>query len=241
MSPVVVVARTSLLRASRRPSTWALAALAFLPALVGAALGASGYGALGASAPLAAWVIAPLLVVSLVAGVVGESFERRTMVYWFTRPIPRWSVIVGELVANATLCAVILGLAGMLLAVAFALTGDATVGALLRIPIALALEGVGLAGLALGVGVLVPKHPVVVAAAILLVIEGALPNLVAQFKYVSLFAHIGWLAGVEGMITQAASGTASAPAPFVSLLVVALYTAVPTLLAVRAASERDLA
>lgn len=241
MSAISVIARTSLLRASRRPSTWGLAGVAFLPAVVGAVLGASGYGALSAAAPLAAWVAAPLLAVSLVAGVVGESFERRTMVYWFTRPIPRWTVIVGELLANATLCAVILGLAGMLLAVAYALTGDATVSALLRLPLAFALEGVGLAGLALGVGVLAPKHPVVVAAAILLVVEGALPNLVAGFKYVSLFAHVGWLAGVEGMVTEAATGTAAPPPWPVSLAVIALYTAVPTLLAARVASERDLA
>lgn len=241
MSAISVVARTSLLRASRRPSTWGLAAVAFVPALIGGALGAAGYGALGAAAPLASWVAAPLLAISLVAGVVGESFERRTMVYWFTRPVPRWSVIVGEFAANALLCALILGLAGMLLAVAYALTGDATVGALLRIPLAFALEGVGLAGLALGVGVLAPKHPVVVAAAILLVVEGALPNLVAGFKYVSLFAHVGWLAGVEGLVTEAAAGHVGAPPWPVSLAVVLLYAAAPTLLAAQVAEKRDLA
>lgn len=241
MSAASVVARTSLLRASRRPSTWGLAGAAFLPALLGGALGAAGYGALGVAAPLAAWVFAPLLAVSLVAGVVGESFERRTVVYWFTRPVSRSAVVLGEFVANAALCAVILGLAGMLLAVAYALTGDATVAGLLRIPLAFSLEGVGLAGLALGVGVAAPKHPVVVAAAILLVVEGALPNLVAGFKYASLFAHVGWLAGVEGMVTDAATGTATAPPWPVSLGVVALYAAAPTLLAARVAETRDLA
>jgi hypothetical protein len=240
VSAIAVVARTSLLRASRRPSTWALGAVAFAPAVLGAAMGAAGYGALSVAAPLAAWIAAPLLAVALVAGTLGESFERRTMVYWFTRPVPRSSVIFGEFLANATLCAVILGLAGMCLAMVHAATGDATVGALLRLPAALALEGVGLAGLALGVGVLAPKHPVFVAAAILMVLEGALPNLVAVTKYTSLFAHVGWLAGAEGMVTEAATGTAAAPPWPASLLVVALYAALPTLLAARVATERDL-
>lgn len=240
MSAAAVVARTSLLRAARRPSTWGTGALAFLPALLGGALGASGYGALRVAGPIALWVVAPLLAVSLVAGTVGEAFERRTMVYWFTRPVSRASVILGELLANAALCALILALGGMALSVAHALTGDATVGALLRLPAALALEGVALAAFSLGVGVLAPKHPVFVAIGILVVLEGAFPRLWAPLQYLSMTAHVGWISGLEGLTTTAATGTVTVPPWPVSLLAVAAYTAVPTLLAVRVATDRDL-
>jgi len=240
VSAVAVVARTSLLRAARRPSTWGTGAMAFLPALLGAAMGASGYGALGVAGPIAVWVVAPLLAVSLVAGAVGESFERRTMVYWFTRPVSRASVILGELLANAALCAIILALGGMALAVVHAVTGDATVGALLRLPAALALEGVALAALSLGVGVLAPKHPVFVAIGVLVVLEGAFPRLWAPLQYLSMTAHVGWLAGLDSVAITAAAGTASAPPWPASLLAIAAFCVVPTLLAVRVATERDL-
>lgn len=238
MSAMTVVARTSLLRASRRPSTWGLGAMAFLPALLGASMGAAGEGALPVAGPVAIWVVSPLLAVALVAGTVGEGFERRTMVYWFTRPVSRAAVILGEFLANAALCAVILGLGGMALAVVHALTGDATVSGLLRLPAALALEGIALAGFSLGVGVLAPKHPVFVAIGVLVVLEGALPRLWAPLQYLSMTTHVAWLGGLG--FEAAATGQATPPAALLSLLAVALFTTVPTLLAVRVAMDRDL-
>lgn len=238
MSAMTVVARTSLLRAARRPSTWGLGAMAFLPALLGAGLGAAGHGALSVAGPIAIWVVAPLLAVALVAGTVGESFERRTMVYWFTRPVSRAAVILGELLANAALCAVILGLGGMALGVAHALTGDATIAGLLRLPAALALEGVALAGFSLGVGVLAPKHPVFVAIGVLVALEGALPRLWGPLQYVSMTSHVAWLSGLG--LDAAATGSTTVPPWPLSLAAVLAFTAVPTLLAVRVATDRDL-
>ena len=52
MSAVLAVAKVSLLRAVRRPSTWWLSALAFVPALLGGWMGALGHGAMSVGAPL---------------------------------------------------------------------------------------------------------------------------------------------------------------------------------------------
>jgi ABC-type transport system involved in multi-copper enzyme maturation permease subunit len=169
VSAALSIARVSILRATRRPSSWWLSALAFAPAVLGAALGAAGYGALAVPAPLLVSVAAPLLVIPWVAGVLGEAFERRTVIYWFVRPMARPTALLGEWIGAAVSVGAVLLLGAAMLAVANALTGNAAISSLVRLPLAVFAEAVSLAGFSVGVGALSPKHPVSVAV-------GAMPS-----------------------------------------------------------------
>ncbi len=235
----LTVARTTLLRATRRPSTWALAALAFFPAAFGAAFGAQGYGALTTGGPLALRLVAPLMTAAMVAGPVGESFENRTVVYWFTRPFPRAQVLVGEALGHAVAAVSAMLLSGALLAVANALTGTADLASLARIPLGLFAETVALVSLAVALGALVPKHPVLVTLGVLLFTEGALPTAWEKFSYLSLAYHGSVLSGLPFGF-MGGETVMSAPPAAVSLAVLAVYTVAPLALASLVVNDRDL-
>ncbi len=241
MSAALSIARVSILRAVRRPSSWWLSALAFLPALLGAWLGYKGYGALAVPAPLLAYVAAPLLVVPWVAGVLGEAFERRTVVYWFVRPMARPTALLGEWLGAAASVGVVLLLGSAMLAVANALTGNASIGSLARLPLAMLAHAVALAGFSVGVATLSPKHPVSLAVGVLAVTEVALPSLWAPLQAVSLSHQALVLAGLDAApLLPSLVGDAPTPSVGVALAVLAIFAAVPLGLAVRTVIDRDL-
>ena len=232
---LVSVARVALARAARRGGTWGLLALALLPPVLGTVLGALGHGATVTALPIAIRLVAPLLVAALVAGPVGEQFERRTVLYYFLRPVSRTAVLAGEWLGYAALVALTLGLAGAFLAVADAFTGAPGLGSLLRIPLALAVEGGVLAGLCLGLAVLVPRQALLATIGVLALTEGGLPALPGNFHYVSLGYHVGQLAGLA---TEPATG-AGLPL-WVSGVALLAYGIVPLVVAARVVEERDL-
>lgn len=241
MSAALSIARASILRAARRPSSWWLSALAFAPAALGGWLGATGYDALSVPAPLLVSVAAPLLVVPWVAGVLGEAFERRTVIYWFVRPMARPTALLGEWLGAAVSVGTVLLLGGAMLAVANALTGNASLSSLARLPAALFAEAVALAGFSVGVATLAPRHPVSVAVGALAVTEVALPSLWGPLQTVSLSRQVLVLAGLDASPLRASlTGDAPPPSVAVALLVLALFAAIPLGLGVRTVLDRDL-
>ncbi len=237
------VARRAALRAARRPSTWGLAALALVPAIIAAIAGAAGGVASSAGGPLAIMVIAPLFVVALVAATAGDGYAQRTVVYWFVRPMARTSVVLGDFAGHAAISAAVMLASGVLLAVAtLVASGGGEVATLARVPLGLALEAVVLAAVAEGVGTLVPKHPVGAALALLAVTEVALPGLWGPLAWVSMTRHIG---SITGLPPTSLPGALTGEVPQLSMgvgaLVLLVYAAVPLLAAMRAATERDLA
>lgn len=233
---LLTVARTTLLRASRRPSTWVIGAVAFLPALVGALSGWAGRGVLPSGGPLAL-LVGPLLIPALVAAPVGEQFEQRTVVYWFTRPFPRALVLAGDALGYGVLVAAALGLAGMLLAGTHALLGVSDLAGLLRPPLALVLQGLSLVSLSVAAGALVPRHPVVAAFAALLFTDGA-ALLKPALAYASPSFHASALAHMPYIFSEA-SATVT-PAPLVSVAVLLGYAVLPLAVAAQTVDERDL-
>lgn len=241
MSAALSIARASVLRAARRPSSWWLSALAFLPALLGAWLGAAGYDALSVPAPLLVYVAAPLLVVPWVAGVLGEAFERRTVIYWFVRPMARPAALLGEWLGASVAVGTVLLLGGAMLAVANALTGNAAISSLARLPLALLAEAVALAGFSVGVATLAPRHPVSVAVGVLAVTEVALPSLWGPLQGISLSRHVLVLAGVDASpLLHSLVGEAPAPSVGVALAALSAFAAIPLGLAVKTVVDRDL-
>ncbi len=233
---VLTVARTTLLRASRRPSTYAIGALAFLPALVGALSGWAGHGVLASGGPIALRFVGPLMIPALVAAPVGEQFENRTVVYWFTRPFARPWVLVGDAIGYGVLAVVALGLAGMLLAGTNALMGQSDLAGLVRVPLAMALQGIALVSLSVAAGALVPKHPVVSVLSLLVFTEGA-AAVRPQLAYASLGFHAGALGGMPYAVGESAMAT---PSPVVSVVVLLAYAIVPLVIAAQTVNDRDV-
>lgn len=234
----LTVARTTLLRASRRPSTYVISALAFAPALFGALFGARGQGALDSGGPLALRLVAPIMVAALVASPVGEAFENRTVVYWFTRPFRRPGVLLGEALGHTAVAGAALFLSGAMLAVANALTSTADLASLARIPFGLALEAVTLVAFSVAMGALVPKHPVVTTLSVFTIVEGALPSLWAKFSYLSIAYHASVVAGLPFALTSGDEGV-SAPPMWLSVAALAAWAIVPMLAASLVVNDRD--
>jgi ABC-type transport system involved in multi-copper enzyme maturation permease subunit len=238
---VMTVARVVALRAVRRPSTWALGALTFLPALVGLVMGLQGLGVASTVGPLALTVLGPLLVIALVASPVGEGYEQRTVVYWFTRPMGRPAVVLGELVGYGAVSALALFLAGTLLAMVNATVGRGDLSTLVRVPLGMALEGVVLAAMVQGLATRFPRWPVAAAIGALLLTELALPRLWAPLMYTSLTWHVGTLSGLITEVPASLIGRVDPPAALASALCLAVYAGAPLLAAVQHVSDRDLA
>lgn len=234
----LTVARTTLLRASRRPSTWAIAALSFLPALVGALSAWAGHGVLTVGAPVALRLVGPLMVPALVAAPVGEQFDNRTVVYWFTRPFARAWVLVGDALGYAVVAALALGLCGMLLGGIHALHGVSDLASLVRVPVGLALFGASLVGFCIAAGALAPRHPVVAAIVALVMTEGVAPGVWSKLTYVSVGYHASVIAGMP--FGDEGGATLATPPVWVSLAAMLAYAVLPLVLAVAVVDDRDV-
>jgi hypothetical protein len=128
-----------------------------------------------------------------------------------------------------------------MLAVANALTGNASIGSLARLPLAMLAHAVALAGFSVGVATLSPKHPVSLAVGVLAVTEVALPSLWAPLQAVSLSHQALVLAGLDAApLLPSLVGDAPTPSVGVALAVLAIFAAVPLGLAVRTVIDRDL-
>lgn len=241
MSAVTTIAKVAVLRAIRRSSTWTWSALAFAPAALGALLGSQGHGALSVAGPLLFALVGPMLVVSAVAGPLGESFEQRTIGYYFMRPVSRPAVILGEFVGFALVAAGVMAAGGAMLAVANAITsGGGDLASLATIPLGAALEAVVLVSLSVGVATLAPKHPVSATLGSLVVVE-LLGWLWGPLQSISVVRSAAALARVPSDLwTQCLTGTAPTMPSSVASAVLAVVAVLPLALASRVVIDRDL-
>jgi len=148
-SALSALARVTLTRTFRSALPWIAVVIAALPAAVVAAL--KGHGA-DEALPLVLVVLPAMFV----APALGEEIEDRTGAYLWSRPLPRWTIVAGKLLALAPLCAALVA-AGAILA---ALAGDAA----LRSPVvivAYTLGTLGACACAAGVALRLPRHAMI--------------------------------------------------------------------------------
>jgi ABC-type transport system involved in multi-copper enzyme maturation permease subunit len=132
---------------------------------------------------LLARVVAPLLSASLIA----DEFEQKTFTYLWSRPFPRWSVLVGKLVATVPVSVAIL-CAATLICFQLGQRGADTpwqAMALARGLGTVSLAAVSLALVSAGIAVLMPRHGLGVAYAYVLVLDlslGAMPFSIAKLS-----------------------------------------------------------
>jgi hypothetical protein len=136
---------------------------------------------------LTAAVLAPMFV----AASIGEDIEDRTTTYLWSRPIPRWSIIAGKLVALVPAAiAVVVG--SWIVASELAwktLPPDRTLAALALGVTALSILSAGIASLA-------PRHGMALAIVYILFFDSPLGVLPATLRELSLTQQVRALSGL---------------------------------------------
>jgi hypothetical protein len=164
------------------------------------------------------YLFAPLVILSgivpplFAAAMVADEFEERTFTYLWSRPFPRWSVLIGKLLATAPIAAALLcvttilchqlGQRGMSVDNPWSATAlPRALGAMSMAALALSLVSGGLA-------VLMPRHGLGVAYAYLLVLDAPLGAMPFSIARLSMTYHVAVLGG----LMKPEAGTAGASA-----------------------------
>jgi ABC-type transport system involved in multi-copper enzyme maturation permease subunit len=199
------LAGVTLVRLGRGKALWIGAALAALPVVFAAVLQARGHASpseLFAPSMLLFAVLPALLV----GASVGEEIEERTSTYLWSRPIVRWAVLAGKLLA-LTPIVVALSVGGWVIASALATAGPSIASCL-----GLAAGAVACSLVVAGIAVVVPRHGMALTIAYMLV-DLFLGGLPFSLQQLSITYQTRALAGLAGEPAIAA--------PLIGLVVIA--------------------
>lgn len=191
-----VYARMTWLRMRRGRVAWATALLAlplvYVVAL--AAMGQWGRGLFDHVCELYFRFLVPFVPALTTASAVAEEIENKTFTFVFARPAPRASLVLGKLAA-ATLPAIALTVPSLVVAwvvaqLRFPADMAETWPHLLRVILA-AVAGLGAYGaLALTLGAVFSRHPVVAVLGYLLLVEAALGSAPIVLNLVAVAWHL---------------------------------------------------
>jgi ABC-type transport system involved in multi-copper enzyme maturation permease subunit len=187
------IARVTWIRAVRSRAIYGAILLALMPlamAVIFRGLGERHWRGVVEIGHASAAVLAALVV----AGPIGEEFEDRTMTYLWSRPLPRWSVIVGKLVALAPLAALLVA-GGM--AIALRESGGEPMGAIERVALAMGLGMLARAAVAAAIATLVPRQALALTIAYLFFFDLPLAAIPARLQVATIWFHEDAIAGLE--------------------------------------------
>lgn len=205
---VLELARAALTRTIRGRALWVVAAIAALPTLVAMILTRAGDG-IDERTWERTFVLCQLMLVVvppvLVASAIADELEDKTAAYLWSRALPRWTIIVGKLVALAPICAVLVGGSGLVAYLAADMGRVVSTGAMLHGVVGLAAAGAAAAALAAAIAMLVPRHAVAVAVGWMLLVDSSLGALDLRLHHLSTTFGARAIAGFDrgGMVTGA--------------------------------------
>jgi len=189
----IEIARVSFRRSLRTRALIGAALVAALPLAMAAI-----FQAVGQHEPRAVFRLAELsaavLVGLAVAGPLGEELGDRTIAYLWSRPLPRWSLVTGKLLA---LVPVVAGLAAASVAIAMRLDG-ASMAAIERTAGALAIGVAVRACIGAAMGTLIPRQALALTVGYLFFVDLPLGFIPARLQVVSIVFHENSLAGLRG-------------------------------------------
>lgn len=210
----IAIARVTLLRTLRGKSLWLVLGLALLPEIFGLlALKQHELRAWGEVMRIWAYLIAVIPPI-LLASMIGEEIEERTMAYLWSRPLPRWSVIAGKLLA-------LVPILWLVLAIAMIVPFYTTIGpeasshpeVLGHSLLAVVLGTSAAAATTVGLATLAPRFGVVLSLGYLHLVDGTLALLDTSISRLSVthnslrlagvlgdgpdYAAVGWLVGIS--------------------------------------------
>lgn len=188
---ISAIARLSLKRLMRGRSLWVGAAFCLLPlgiVFLSEADRDSWDEVIGAFVGMLA-IVPPLFMASALA----EEIQERTFTYLWTRPIDRWTVIAGKLLAYAPLI-IVMFVASLAVAAFITYGSELEPAVLLRGSLALALGVIAFGAFATGVGSLVPKQATATAIAYLLIVDAVIGAIPLSIANLALSHHVNALA-----------------------------------------------
>jgi ABC-type transport system involved in multi-copper enzyme maturation permease subunit len=180
MRSALVLAHLTLVRLMRGRAVWVSAIIALLPVAFAAAVRANGNPNVAMDVLAFEMLMLAIIPPMFVASSIGEDIEDRTTTYLWSRPVPRWSVLAGKLIALAPLASLLIT-ASWLVAVYVGehhLPSAQTTVALFAGALAISLVSSGL-------GTLLPKHGMAMTIAYMLFFDlpvGAMPISLAKLS-----------------------------------------------------------
>jgi ABC-2 type transport system permease protein len=137
-------------------------------------------------------ILSPLYVASSLA----EELEERTAAYLWSRPLPRWTIITGKLVAMVPMVAALL--LGGTLAAAAAIGAIGTTLSIDHLFVGMPLGIVAYASCSAGIATIAPKHGMAVALVYFLFVDTPLSLIPASIRELSLQYHVRSLVDASG-------------------------------------------
>jgi len=149
----LVIARLTLTRLFRGRAVWISLIIAALPLAFAAAIGTKQNSNIANDILAFDMLLLAIVPAMFVSSSIGEDIEDRTTTYLWSRPVPRWSVLVGKLIALAPVTAAFM--VGSWLAAVF--VGSQTMPPVLS-TVAIGAGALVVCFVAAGIATLVPKH-----------------------------------------------------------------------------------
>lgn len=192
-------------RLLRGRALWVCGLIAVLPAVIAAALRSD------RDTPelmrFAIFRVMAILPPILVASSVGEDIEDRTITYVWSRPIARWTLLVGKIATLAPVAAIVTA-AGW--ALAATLKGDPVQPQQL---VGFALGSIAVSMISAGIATLVPRQGMALSLIYLVVVDPTMGAIPASVHDISVTKQVWLLTGLEH--------ADSVVAPFITLAIIA--------------------
>lgn len=190
LTTIVTVMGVTLRRFERGRAVWVLAVIALVPAFIAALFaGRSGMVTVIAEAQLIIMALVPSI---LVASSIGEEIEDRTTTYLWSRPIARWAMIAGKLLA-LTPIAVLLVCLGWEAAAHVATSESIS----FRHTLAYGAGTVAISMIAAGIALLVPRQGMALSIAYLVIIDMIIGGIPASLQNISVSHQVRVLRDVS--------------------------------------------
>lgn len=207
LSAMLAIITLTWKRVLRGRALWVGAVLAFVPLLYAGGMHIAGVER-GVRPNLFIFeqIVLSVMTPMLVASSIGEEIEDRTITYLWSRPVPRWAVLLGKLVALVPIPAVLIGVSwciGLKLGLGFT--------PMARSYVALLAGGAAVGMISTGLAVLVPRYGMALTICYML-LDNAMSNIPASIQSFTVAFNVRAMAQVpsisEGDPTEGAIGLA---------------------------------
>jgi ABC-type transport system involved in multi-copper enzyme maturation permease subunit len=183
-------------RLVRGRALWVSVLIAALPAVLAVALvGRSNMEAVNVVQFLTMALLPPLFVASS----LGEEIEDRTTTYLWSRPIGRWTIVIGKLLALAPV-AMTLVVGGFVASYQVGMGAPPEPRAIL----AIAAGSLAIAAMSAGIATLVPRHGMALSIVYLVIFDLALGAIPASINQISITHQIALLVDPDAAVLQPA-------------------------------------
>lgn len=191
----LIQARWTAKRMVRGKTIWVAWIFAVLPVLLAMTMKQAGkpleWKEMFVPLVMLAGVLAPLFMASSMA----EEIEDKTFTYLWSRPIPRWSVVIGKLMASIPIAS---GIMCGAVAICFFFAKEGTTDMLVRALAASVAGATAMCMVSAGLAILVPRAGMAVTYGYLLVLDLPIGAMPFSLRNMSVTHQIREVAGVGG-------------------------------------------